>query len=310
MARGDFGNILAGISTFGQARAKRIADEQRDSAEKARQDQKAILLSMQIEGAKRALEPKPVIPKWQEEGFGDMASYLDFVGKLEAAKRGPEKSPTPHYDGGRGGFVTPQGFTPVPGLPPVPRTAAQDAAQQERTQHRSEVTEERLRGQYNTDPTFKNASTVAAQLEAVRAASRINTPQSDMAMLFAFMKMLDPTSVVRESEYATAENARGIPESVRNVYNKALKGNFLTAQQRAGFLQQAEALAGASRQALRPIIGRFGGLARRKGVDSASVVFDPFEASSPNASGTNATQAVVPLQPLSPNNKALRGRRP
>jgi hypothetical protein len=48
-------------------------------------------------------------------------------------------------------------------------------------------------------------------------------PAAQQAMIFAWMKMLDPTSVVRPSEYATAENARGVPETIRNLHNKLLQ---------------------------------------------------------------------------------------
>jgi hypothetical protein len=37
------------------------------------------------------------------------------------------------------------------------------------------------------------------------------------------MKMLDPTSVVREGEFATAQNAASIPIKIVNMYNKALE---------------------------------------------------------------------------------------
>ena len=56
-------------------------------------------------------------------------------------------------------------------------------------------------------------------------------------MVFNFMKTLDPGSVVRESEYATAENARGVPSTVRNLYNRVVDGLRLTDEQRDDFLE-------------------------------------------------------------------------
>ena len=46
------------------------------------------------------------------------------------------------------------------------------------------------------------------------------TAASDIALIFNFMKMLDPGSVVREGEFATAQNAAGVPERVVNQYNR------------------------------------------------------------------------------------------
>jgi hypothetical protein len=69
-----------------------------------------------------------------------------------------------------------------------------------------------------------------------------NTPQGDIALIFSYMKMLDPGSVVREGEFATAQNAAGIPDRVVNLYNKALTGNGLNETQRKNIRAQADSL--------------------------------------------------------------------
>ncbi len=66
------------------------------------------------------------------------------------------------------------------------------------------------------------------------------TAQSDLALIFGFMKMLDPTSVVREGEQASAENTRGISESILNTYNKVAQGERLSPAQRKRFIVEAE----------------------------------------------------------------------
>lgn len=65
------------------------------------------------------------------------------------------------------------------------------------------------------------------------------TPASDMGLVFGLMKMYDPTSVVRETEYANAQNAGSVPERISNAYNKVLEGTILTPAQRADFVRQA-----------------------------------------------------------------------
>ena len=60
--------------------------------------------------------------------------------------------------------------------------------------------------------------------------------QGDVALIFEFMKMLDPTSTVREGEFATAKETGGVPESIRNTYNQLLSGAFLQPKQREEFL--------------------------------------------------------------------------
>jgi len=67
-------------------------------------------------------------------------------------------------------------------------------------------------------------------------------PAGDQAMIFSFMKMLDPTSVVREGEQATVKNSAGVPERIRRAYNNAIRGDALTEAMRQDFTSQATKL--------------------------------------------------------------------
>ncbi len=70
----------------------------------------------------------------------------------------------------------------------------------------------------------------------------LGTGPASIALVFKFMKALDPTSVVRESEFATAENSAGVPEGVRNMYNKLVSGERLGDKQIKQFVDTAKAL--------------------------------------------------------------------
>ena len=76
----------------------------------------------------------------------------------------------------------------------------------------------------------------------VQASADGATPAQQMSLIFAYMKMLDPTSAVRETEYANAENARGVPVAIQNVWNKLKDGQFLAPSQITDFKNQATAL--------------------------------------------------------------------
>ncbi len=69
-----------------------------------------------------------------------------------------------------------------------------------------------------------------------------DTAAGDVSLVFGYMKMLDPLSVVREGEFATAENTAGIPGRISNLYNKALAGHRLTPQQRSAFKNEARTI--------------------------------------------------------------------
>lgn len=65
------------------------------------------------------------------------------------------------------------------------------------------------------------------------------SPAGHMALIFAYMKLLDPNSVVRETEYANAQNASAVPDRIRNLYNRIVDGALLTPRQIADFRNQA-----------------------------------------------------------------------
>lgn len=75
-----------------------------------------------------------------------------------------------------------------------------------------------------------------------RVLSSEDTAVGDLSLIFGYMKMLDPGSVVREGEFATAQNAAGVPERIMNIYNKVATGQRLTPSQRDSFKGQAKGL--------------------------------------------------------------------
>jgi hypothetical protein len=68
------------------------------------------------------------------------------------------------------------------------------------------------------------------------------TASGDISMLFSFMKLNDPGSTVREGEFATAQNAAGVPTRIQNLYNNAIEGTRLSADQRSEFKDTARGL--------------------------------------------------------------------
>lgn len=97
-----------------------------------------------------------------------------------------------------------------------------------------------------------------------RIVSAQNTGPGDIALIFNYMKMLDPGSTVREGEFATAQQSGGIPTAIVNMYNNAVNGERLTDEQRASFTSQAADLLGAAkkseaaaRESLMPVVNYY-----------------------------------------------------
>jgi hypothetical protein len=132
-----------------------------------------------------------------------------------------------------------------------------------------------------------NHDRVAAEnwqtLEATIGPAKQGDAAAQMSMIFSFMKMLDPGSTVREGEYATAENARGAAESVRNQYNKILKGAFLTSEQVNRFAGMARAQADIWRGRSKNKVREFRARAKRQEVNPDNVTIDWFESAAPDS---------------------------
>lgn len=90
-----------------------------------------------------------------------------------------------------------------------------------------------------------SAQTISALAEKAKSSNTDagTRAASQIALIFSFMKVLDPSSTVREGEYATAQNTAGVEQKIRNAYNKAVDGSFLGDGQIEGYKQTAEALA-------------------------------------------------------------------
>jgi len=82
-------------------------------------------------------------------------------------------------------------------------------------------------------------------LDLERLGKMKNAP-AQIAMVFKFMKALDPQSVVREGEFATAQNATGVDDRVINTYNRLLSGERLNDEQVKQFVSVAKGLSNAA----------------------------------------------------------------
>jgi len=106
------------------------------------------------------------------------------------------------------------------------------------------------------------------------ASSSDPSAAGDLALIFGYMKMLDPTSVVREGEFATAQNTAGVPDRVRNIYNKLLTGERLAPEQRNDFVNTAGKVFKAQLNQQSQLEKRFHNLANRSKFDPEQVVID------------------------------------
>jgi len=125
----------------------------------------------------------------------------------------------------------------------------------------------------------------------------------DVAAIFTFMKTLDPSSVVREGEFATAENSSGAFRKFWNLHNKLLRGERLTDPQRESFKQVGINLYQQNEKALDNVRSNFSQIAANQGLNIDNIFVDSdirpkfesvVEMAAPGTTQTTKTQRVPP----------------
>jgi hypothetical protein len=96
-----------------------------------------------------------------------------------------------------------------------------------------------LRKEYNGLPDVKAYNEVNTAYNQIKVATQRPSPANDLAAATKFMKLLDPNSVVRESELIMAVQASGLADRISNTGNRILNGEKLTATQRKDFFDAA-----------------------------------------------------------------------
>jgi hypothetical protein len=220
----------------------------------------------------------PEITGWQDMGQDEYSFHVSDgsiitgnkkTGQLEvrqnpnAGKVQPQMKETVGPDGKPTfAMVSPEGVKPIPGATPYHKEGKDQSFQQEK-QLREEFTK-----------ATKDFVTIRNAYSTIQKSATLGSAAGDMALIFGLMKMYDPNSVVRETEYATAENARGVPDSIANSWNKLLNGERLTEGQRAEFAATAQHLYNVHEGYYNRSSEQFGGLADQYGVNRGNVVSD------------------------------------
>jgi hypothetical protein len=101
-----------------------------------------------------------------------------------------------------------------------------------------------IRDAYSKDQDFKDFKALQTNFDKVNTsyeqAYNLASPKvADLSMIFAYMKMLDPRSVVREGEQQQARGTGGMFDYLANTYNSLLGEGSLTDLQRKSFRDAA-----------------------------------------------------------------------
>lgn len=132
-----------------------------------------------------------------------------------------------------------------------------------------------LRTEFNN--LTKTDREIAVAFQKVKKSAENPSAASDVALIFAYMKLLDPGSVVREGEFATAQSAGSVPERVIAQYNRARDGEMLSSAIRQDFLKSAELVIEPYREQFEATKSRYTTLAENQGLQPSQVITnDPY----------------------------------
>ena len=209
-------------------------------------------------------DPDNKIPMWANKRTQEMKPLQLGQGGATAATSATNWSSgagnAPVYGQGGGGFSAPSAAGAPAGPADLPP----------RTGSKAFEPEQKLRKEFED---VAKPYIVARQAFTKMQASQDNAA-GDIALIFGYMKMLDPPSTVREGEFATAQNSGGIEDRIRNTYNKLLSGERLTPQQREQFKGQGAAVWQQYNKEYQPRIQQFQEIAKRYRIDPRNVIPD------------------------------------
>lgn len=169
------------------------------------------------------------------------------------------------------------------------RIAAAQIAAAGAKANRNNALENALRDDYRGAIKDIQYPTLAASIERIQASAENPSPAGDLSMIFNYMKLLDPGSVVRETEFRTAETAKPLLERVGlswNAVRNVWEGKRLTESQRADFLNRALAVYEPIERMKQDVDRQYAKLADDHDIESSRVVISARPGAARSAAGS------------------------
>tara|TARA_R110000868_G_scaffold54575_1_gene170484 strand:+ start:832 stop:2184 length:1353 start_codon:yes stop_codon:yes gene_type:complete len=144
----------------------------------------------------------------------------------------------------------------------------------------------KLRGDFRSEPIYKAHQEMQSAYSQIGAGLKQGTPVGDLASATKIMKLLDPGSVVRESELGMAMAASGLGDRLQNYAQNVISGNKLTPQQRKDFQALADQLYSESVTQYNAKRGEYSQIADRNELNTLDVVGTESKLPAPSKAAT------------------------
>jgi hypothetical protein len=114
--------------------------------------------------------------------------------------------------------------------------------------------------------------TVQTSYENIRNSAKVADGASDMSLLYNYVRLLDPTSVVRESEFAAAAASGSLGQRVQGAVERVLSGARMPDSLRESFVRESKNLYDTQLRSHNTVADQYEKLARDNGLEPGRVV--------------------------------------
>ena len=132
--------------------------------------------------------------------------------------------------------------------------------------------EQDTRKDYNATPEVKNFGEVRSAFNIIDVGLKSKSPAGDLTAATKFMKILDPDSVVRDTELKMAMDATGLVDRAQNYFQRLASGEKLTPSQREDFRNVATKLYQAAESVKLKYDNQYIEIAKSNNLDPSKIV--------------------------------------
>ena len=135
----------------------------------------------------------------------------------------------------------------------------------------------KLRQDFKSEPIYKGFEEIKSAKNQIDQAVTMASPAGDLAAATKIMKILDPNSVVRESELGMAMSATGLGDKLGNYAQMVISGQKLTPDQRKDFKDLSDKLYNSAAQQFNVKRGEYADIAQANGLSVPASAGNPAE---------------------------------
>jgi len=213
-------------------------------------------------------------PQWADTGEIDPATGQPVKGWVNPG----DKSVIPYRPQTNAG---PSTIPAVPaGVDPKVWREAQSKRATEEAMPASGDSASKLRNEVQGLPSYKNIAQAAPVYKSMLEAAGRDTRAADVNMIYGMAKIMDPGSVVRESEMTVAQAIATLPQQLQaTVQSQLTSAGRLTPEVREAIMQEAHSRINAYQGMFEQDAGMYRGIAQRSRMNEADVLpaFGPYE---------------------------------